>query len=323
MENYKENIIETRKGGLGSSDAQMVLSVARSSELTDSAKLRIAVMLGLAEKPEFNKSKAMQIGDDVELKLYNDIKGVYPNAESNPLYISEALSGAYGFNVLNHIDIETIVEDENTGAKTLVWFECKASKLSTADVLNTYAGQLAWHWLLLREKANAAGMDAQLFLLHYPTNGMFNTDSYSFSNVQQVEIEEDTVRADINDLRTGLGIIANTLPTFQWKQPEEIAAYNLPAETQEALVALKHKLDTIKAMEAEVNEFKDSIKTEMEKLYAEHGIKSIKCDAFGITYVAPSESIGFDQAKFKAENPEMFAKYNTKVTKRNGYVSIK
>lgn len=322
MENYKENIIATRKGGLGSSDAAMVLSVARSHELNDSARLRIAVMLGLAEKPDFHKSAAMQLGDDVELKLYNDIKSVYEQSESNPLYVSPALSEQLGFGVLNHIDIETIVTDED-GNKTLVWFECKASKLDTADVLNTYAGQLAWHWLLLREKADAMGMSAKLFLLHYPTNGMFNADSYTFGNARQVEINEEDVRADINELRTGLGIISASIPTFEYKKPEEIAAYNLPAEMQEALVALKHKLDSIKEMEKEVADFKDSIKTEMEKLYTEHGIKSIKCDAFGITYVGATESVGFDQTKFKAENPELFAKYNTKVTKRNAYVTIK
>lgn len=323
MENYKEDIIATRKGGLGSSDAAMVLSVARSSELTDSAKLRIAVMLGLAEKPEFNKSAAMQLGDDVEMKLYNDIKSVYPQAESNPLYVSDALSKELGYSVLNHIDIEVIVEDKETGAKTLVWFECKASKLETADVLNTYSGQLAWHWLLLREKANAIGADAQLFLLHYPTTGMFNADSYEFARSRRIEIEEDSVRADVDELIKGLRIIAATLPTFEWKQPEEIAAYNLPAATQEALVELKHKMDAIKAMEKEVEDFKTQMQTEMEKLYNEHGIKSIKCDAFGITYVAATESVGFDQAKFKSENPDIFAKYNTKVTKRKAYVTIK
>ena len=126
--------------------------------------------------------------------------------------------------------------------------------METADVLNTYSGQLAWHWLLLREKANAIGADAQLFLLHYPTTGMFNADSYEFARSRRIEIDEDSVRADVDELIKGLRIIAATLPTFEWKQPEEIAAYNLPAATQEALVALKHKMDAIKAMEKEVED---------------------------------------------------------------------
>lgn len=320
---YKQNIVETRKGGLGSSDAAMVLQVAKTAEMNDSAKLRIAVMLGIAEKPEFRKSNAMIMGDDIEMKIFADYAKLFPNSVSNPLYISDAMSAQYGFNVLNHIDIETIVEDETTGDKTLVWFECKASKLSTADVLNTYAGQFAWHWLLLREKANAMGMDAQLFLLHYPTNGMFNADSYNLERLTQYEITEESVKSDANMLHDGLSIISAALPTFEYHKPEEIAAYNLPAEMQEALVALKHKMDDIKRMEEEVATFKEDMKSEMEKLYSEYGVKSIKCDAFSVTYVAASESIGFDSARFKKENPDEYAKYNTKVTKRAAYVTIK
>lgn len=321
--NYKQEIETSRVGGLGSSDAAMVLSIARSGDINgSSAQTRIAVMKGIIEKPDFPKTKAMLMGDDIEMKLYNDYRTYFPDMSSNPSYRSEAMSQEYGYNIINHIDMETIVLDED-GTKTLVWFECKASKLTTEEVLKTYEAQLAWHWMLLREKANAEGMNAQMFLLHYPTNGMFTTDSYDMSNVNQVEIEEHEVAADVESLKTGLRIIAEALPNFEYKQPEEISAYNLPTETQEALVAIKNKLDAIKAMEKEVEDFKSSMTEQMEQMYNEHGVKSIKCDAFSITYVAPSESVGFDQAKFKKEQPEIFAQYNTKVTKRKGYVSIK
>ena len=321
MENYKENIVATRKGGLGSSDATMVLQVAKSNELNDAAKLRIAVMLGLTEKPEFNKSRAMIMGDEIEMKLFADYKQMFPEAISNPLYMSAAMSGQYGFNVLNHIDIETIVEDED-GTRTLVWFECKASKLDTADVMNTYSGQFAWHWLLLREKAHELGVNAQMFLLHYPTNGMLNSDAYRLENVRQIEIEEDSVKVDRGMLVEGLSIIANAIPTFEWKQPEEIAAYNLPTDVQEALVALKRKMDEIKEAEKVVADFKEGITEQMEKLYNERGIKSIKCDTFAITYVAPSVSQNFDSKALKADDPTTYAKY-LKESKRKGYVAIK
>lgn len=321
--NYKQEIESSRVGGLGSSDAAMVQSVARSGDLNgSSAQTRIAVMTGAIEKPDFPKTKAMLLGDEIEMKLYDSYREWFPEAISNPLYVSEAMSSEYGFNIMNHIDIEVVIkEDDDT--QTLIWFECKASKLETEDVLKTYGSQLAWHWMLLREKANALGYGAQMFLLHYPTNGMFTADSYNLSKVQQIEIEEKDVTADIELLHAGLKVIAEGLPTFQYKQPEEIAAYNLPAETQEALVALKGKLDTIKKMEKEVEDFKSNMTVQMEHLYQEHGIKSIKCEAFSLTYVAPSESVSFDSNRFKKEQPEMYAQYNTKVSKRKGYVTIK
>ena len=320
--NYKQEIESSRVGGLGSSDAAMVMSVARSGDLNgSSAQTRIAVMAGIIEKPDFPKTKAMLLGDEIEMKLYNSYREWFPEMNSNPLYISEAMSSQYGFNVMNHIDMETIIEDE--GNKTLVWFECKASKLDSEEVLKTYESQLAWHWMLLREKASALGMNAELYLLHYPTNGMFTADSYNLSKVNQIEIEEKDVIADVELLKTGLAIIANGLATFEYKEPEEIAAYNLPTEMQEALVALKVKIDTIKAMEKEVDDFKLKMEESMKQLYTERGIKSIKCDAFSLVYVAPSESVGFDQTRLKKEQPEIFAQYNTKVTKRKGYVTIK
>ena len=322
MQDYKHEIETSRIGGLGSSDAAMVQSVARCGDLNgSSAQTRIAVMTGAIEKPDFPRTSAMILGDEIEMKLYNSYREWFPEMKSNPLYVSEAMSAEYGFNVMNHIDMETVIVEEN-GEETLIWFECKASKLDTDEVLRTYASQLAWHWMLLREKANAMGMGAQMFLLHYPTHGMFTADSYNLSKVNQIEIEEKDVTADVELLKTGLGIIARELPTFAYKQPEEIAAYNLPTDVQEALVALKSKLDSIKKMEEEVEDFKKRMTEQMEQLYTERGVKSIKCDAFSLTYVAPTESVGFDSQKFKKEQPEMFAQYNTKVTKRKGYVTI-
>jgi hypothetical protein len=120
-------------------------------------------------------------------------------------------------------------------------------------------------------------------------------------------------------LKAGMAYIANAIPDFKYQQPEEIEAYDLPAETQEALVALKQKIDTIKAYEKEIDDFKVAIKEQME----EHGIKSIKCDAFRITYVGESEKTSFDSSAFKKDNPEMYAQYYTKKSVTKAYVTIK
>ena len=63
MEDYKQDIVNTRKGGFGSSDAAMVLSVGASGTIGASANQRIAVMLGIIEKPEFHRNHAMVMGE--------------------------------------------------------------------------------------------------------------------------------------------------------------------------------------------------------------------------------------------------------------------
>lgn len=314
MGDYKQDIVNTRKGGLGSSDAAMVLQVANSMKINDGANQRIAVMLGIIEKPDFHRNHAMVLGDDIEMKVFDDFKDMYKNAVSNPLYKSQVMAAEYGFDVLNHIDIEVETDDE------LLWFEVKASKLDTADVLKTYNAQLAWHWLLLDEKATHLKKTPRLFLLHYPTTGMMTADSYDTDQLRHVEIKRETVSADISQLTVGLSIIANAIGAgFQYHQPEELEAYDLPAETQEALVALQHKIDTIKQYEAEIAEFKEGVKEQMEK----HGIKSIKCEAFRITYVGESTKTSFDSAAFKRDEPELYAKYFNKVSTTKAYVQIK
>ena len=313
MEDYKQDIVNTRKGGLGSSDAAMVLSVGTSGTICASANQRIAVMLGIIEKPEFHRNHAMVMGDEIEMKVFADYKDMFPNAVSNPLYVSEALTAEYGFNVLNHIDIEVDNGDE------LLWFEVKASKLETADLLRTYEPQLAWHWLLLEERAKALGKTPRLFVLHYPTTGLLDASWYNVEVLRQLEVKRASYAADIDMLKAGMAYIANALPTFQYQQPEEIEAYDLPAETQEALVALKQKIDAIKAYEAEIDDFKTAIKEQMEA----HGIKSIKCDAFRITYVGESEKTTFDSARFKKDKPDVYAEYMTKKSVTKAYVTIK
>ena len=313
MEDYKQDIVNTRKGGFGSSDAAMVLSVGANGTIGASANQRIAVMLGIIEKQDFHRNHAMVMGDEIEMKVFADYKEMYGNAVSNPLFVSESLSAEYGFNVLNHIDIEIVTDEE------VLWFECKASKLETADVLRTYEAQLAWHWMLLDERAKQLGKTPRLFVLHYPTNGLLDAAGYDIDVLRQLEVKRASYAADIDMLKAGLAHIANALPDFKYQQPEEIEAYNLPAETQEALVALKQKIDTIKAYEKEIDDFKVAIKEQMEA----NGIKSIKCDAFRITYVAESEKTSFDSSAFKKDNPEMYAQYMTKNSVTKAYVTIK
>ncbi len=104
MEDYKQDIIATRMGGLGSSDAKMVEKVGKIGKLAYADKERIAEMLGIIERRQFSTS-ATALGDLIENQMYEIVKELYPDAVSNPYYKSK-LSEEYGYDIFNHIDYE-------------------------------------------------------------------------------------------------------------------------------------------------------------------------------------------------------------------------
>ena len=90
MNENKNEIISSRVGGLGSSDAAMCYGIGHRGFLSDSDKLRIAVMLGLRDCPMFSTAST-RLGDEVENKLFEYLKISYPNIVSNPKTESEEL----------------------------------------------------------------------------------------------------------------------------------------------------------------------------------------------------------------------------------------
>ena len=75
----------------------------------------------------------------------------------------------------------------------------------------------------------------------------------------------------------------------------------------------------IKALQNELAE----IKTEVEGKMLGDDLKSVITPMASFSYIEPKTSIGFDEAKFKAENPELYEQYKTKETTKKGYLTIK
>lgn len=113
MENYKENIIASRVGSLGSSDAAMVEKVGKTGKLSYADRERLAVLTGQAQQRDFSNA-ATRNGDYIEQEIFKDVAKKWPQAKSNPAFTSPALSTEH-FAVINHIDIE-VANDE-----FLVW----------------------------------------------------------------------------------------------------------------------------------------------------------------------------------------------------------
>lgn len=319
---YKEDILKTRAKGLGSSDAALVTSCAKAGSLTRTMELRLAQMLGLAPRPDI-KTAAMALGDAVENIIFRDYADTLDAiVRSNPYYESEDLKQKYGFAVFNHIDVEIEADDE------LVWVECKASVHTTDEIERIYAAQLAWHWMLLTEKAASQGKRARLFLAHYPTDGMQThvtasgdeeLDNYEPGRLVQKEIKYSSVMNDIKDIYKGLGVVRDALKDFHWEPDEEIDESQLPEDTRQAISGISNLIQMVKEAEGKIAEFKERMLKAME----EGGLKSIKCQAFRISYVAPSTQTSLDQTALKREMPDIYNKYYTKQSAKKAYVQIK
>lgn len=303
---HKQEIINTRVGGLGSSDAKMVVGIAERGTLNYSDKERIAVMLGLAEKRQIS-SKAIELGNIIEDAVFEVFKTQFgENITSNPRYEIEFY---LNYRVSNHIDFEISTPTE------LIWIEHKSTIHGINQALEDYKYQLAWHTMLGQDKALNEGKKFRLMLSHYDTNdfdGTFEADKLSI-----VEVKPNLHLID--KICKGLLIINEQIPTFEWQPNEGILhASSLPAEINDKCEMMADHLRRIKEMTEQVDQFK----SRMCELMVANNVKSIVTDAFTITLVEQSVSTTFDKSKFAKEHPEMVAQYEKKQT-RKAYVTIK
>jgi len=306
----KIEIIETRKGGLGSSDADMVLRVAKSGIISDSAKQRLAIMLEYEQQKTF-KTASTQLGNRIEDALFSSIKTKFPNAVSNPYSERTDLSSKYGFRVFNHIDFE-IVDD-----KFLTWMECKATNHGDVNkVIKKYENQLQWHWMILVEKAKELGLKPRLFIVYFDTNTI-GDEAIEFNDDNIIIKPVACMGGVIKTFETGLKLISKEVKSFQYEPLDELSAYNLPTAQQDYISDIGLCLQEIAERNVKVNEFKEK----MLALMIENGVKSIKTDTFSISVVSESVSTSVDTSELKEKHPKIYKKV-LKLSKRKAYLKI-
>lgn len=306
----EDQIKKTRRIGLGSSDAKMVYAIGKNDSVNESAKQRLAVMLGYEEPKQFS-TVATNTGHLIENEIFQTMKKQFPNSVSNPY--SEIKTGIFnklGFKIFNHIDIELVNQD------TLLWFEIKATKDSFEKTSDTYKDQLQWHYLIGKDKAFQLGLKGfKLFILHYQVD---NYESFEFTaeNINQKLISPCKSTEEI--LRNGLKIISKEIKDFKYEPKEDYSAYCLPSEVQDELLEISNFLASEKERINKLNNFKKK----MYQLMVDNNIKSIKTDYFNMTAVLPSKSLSFNSKQFEKDRPRVYKKYLTKEIKKTGYLKI-
>lgn len=323
MEQYKQDIINTRKGCLGGSDAKLLQQVALWGKVPQSAYKRLAVCKGLIEQENIT-TKVMEYGDFIEQSIFEHLSEVDKRYQSNPCLVSKRYS-TKEVKIIDHVDF-VLQDDEN---KVLNLYECKASKYSTTQVRNIYECQLYHHYLLGGELAKELGnYRVNVFLCHYDTSDVDLDAPWVFDpnkiSVRQVRFNNKQVF----DMAKAVSIVSDFLADFnEYYDGDEIDAVYLPEKVKKEFENITTVLKEIKEREQKVNDFKDKLYSFLQ----EKGIKSIKSDAFNITLVNPSESVSVDykklfeqeiESKHRVKAKRLKEKYK-KSTQKKGFVTIK
>lgn len=289
MENYKDEIIASRVGYLGSSDAKMVCKIGRTQKLSYTDQERLGVMLGQCPQREYTNA-AMENGDFVEQCIYQDFLSAYPQALSNPLTVSSRKFG--GFGLLDHIDIEVLKDD------ALIWYEIKASRYSTDQVRDEYDEQLRWHYMMLTEKAAALGRKAQLYLVHYPV------ETYGEYDPSKVLVMPVSFKGDYAaQIEAGLQFIADTIASgWEYTPKDVMATSDLPAEIASKVEYIKQTIADVEAKKAEIEAFKETLLD----LCLQHGVTSIAGEGWSATVRQGYTSQRVDSKKLQAQHPDIY-----------------
>lgn len=325
MENYKDDIIATRTGCLGGSDARLIQSVAEAGKIPQSAMKRLAVCKGLAEQPQFT-NPAIEFGNYVESMVFESLHSQDERWQSNPCLVSTKYSKP-NCKVIDHVDLYLQDDDK----KTITIGEVKATRSNYAQTYDEYKWQLLHHYLLGCEKAKElGGYRVKVMLCHYCTDGIDLTQPFEFdpSRLAVKMLRNMEKLSKSYHLAEAMDIVDTFLENFtEFYEQDEVDANLLPANVQSQFLQVAQFLREIKEREDKVAAFK----TKLYDFLSERGIRKVACDNFSFTVVAPTQQISVDYKalftqEIEAKKPrvakQLKEKYK-KTTNKKGYVVIK
>ena len=323
QKDYKQDVLNTRVGCLGASDAKLLAQVANGGGIIPkTAMRRLAVVKGLIPNTETPANTAMRYGDAMEMEIYKHLSAGNDDYESNPLWVSKVYSRK-NVKLIAHPDIVRYDNDK----RIIHVYEVKTTKDNVASTKVTYRMQIYIQWLLAKEIAQSKGADWRVknYLVHYSTKDIDIENDWEF-RPENVTISECRVPQNLIDVQAAMNYIDKFLDTFDsYYVDEEVDANLLPERIKHHFDLVTTALREIKEREAMVEEFKKR----MYDFLAEKGIKSVRCDEFNITRVDPTVATSFDgkryMADMEAEHPRKAKKIMqqySKTTNRKGYAKI-
>lgn len=282
---HTQEIANTRKGGLGGSDAVMVFRIAERglAGLTATDLRRLCVMIGTAE-PENFETVHTNAGHAFE----DYAEQVLPLGETyeREMYMTKPLADK--FKTFAHADFVADMKDEN-GYECAAVIECKYVQKPTKKVIEQYYAQLQWYYML----------GAQKVILYHGTG---TADPFCVEEAELVEIERDEKTVEI--LLHGIKILNDALREGWTPQTPDKMNVTDAAELVRKAFA---EMQAVKAEEAALKERKDKAAATLKE-WCEGlgltGLYSMGEQKHQIIYTRASVGKTFDSAKFLAEHPE-------------------
>ena len=237
-QSHAEEIKTSRVGGLGGSDAEMVMKIGRNGlqALCKTDIKRLRVMLGLDEPCNFGGNAATDAGHAFEDYIAERLKMIFPLG-----YIREAKMPGEdycNFNTFAHADFLT-------ASKKVI--ECKFVQDTTQKVLAKYYAQLQWYYYL--------GADC-VTLCHGVGNiEPFDVVDYTFLDVPR---DEQTIEV----IRNGLRLIDEYCSNEQ----DVSAPSEVDMQTKQRLLVRKYltRKRKVDILTAEMDKIKAELQSEME-----------------------------------------------------------
>lgn len=296
MENnygYKDEIISSRVGNLGGSDARILAAIAKNGCVQRAQVERLAIAKGLYERPNITNI-AMQYGDFIENMIYDSLVQVDERWESNKCFRSQKY-GREGLGLLVHIDFSLF--DESRDKPLLLWVECKATTTDIEQTYKDYKEQLYVEYVLGKELAEQLGADFKLELCHYDASVMFEDEfqlQFAF-DPDKISRKKVIFKKPVFDISSGMDIAAQYVSEMTEYKREEIDWDYLPAEVQEQMKQVNNILVSIKEKQDSIEEFK----SRFYDFLCKNEIKSVKTPYFTISRVDESVSIQFDKVRLR------------------------
>jgi len=324
MNEAKQEIIATRTGCLGGSDAKLIQGIAVANKIPQSAMKRLAVCKGLAEQPRFT-NPAIEFGNYVESMVFESLHSQDERWQSNPCLVSTKYSRP-NCKVIDHIDL--YLQDD--GKKVLTIGEVKATKGTYAQTYDEYKWQLLHHYLLGCERAKElGGYKVKVMLSHYCTDGIDLTQPFEFdpSRLTVKTLRSMEKLSKSYHISEAMDLIDTFLENFTEFYEDEVDGNLLPEKVKTEFDQVTTFLTEIKEREKRVEDFKKKL----TEFMISKGVKAVKTDAWAITLVNESESVSVDYKaifanEIEAKKPRIankLKKQYKKVTKKKAYVMIK
>lgn len=301
---HENEIKATRVGGLGGSDAKMVLKVGYNglAALSNTDRKRLDVMLGKATLDEFEPNDAMIAGH-----LFEDYlaAGNFWTSESEQDMWEREYKMTDGFEQFNGLSFKLFAHADFYKNGSVI--ESKYSQKSTDEVERDYNAQLQWYYFLGAK---------QVKLVH------------GWGEVNPFEVEDVAIRIierneqDIKAFGRGLKLIEEYVQDVEFEQATQQLEYKtdrLPQSQQSNVIAIRTRLSQIKEAENKL----DELRADLLKYMEENRIVKIEDDKCIVTYTSPSSKRTFDSKKAQADFPALKGEAYYKISPVKSSITIK